>query len=85
MNTSISSGIKTRELLNNDIYGHRVEWISWDSDFRQRNLQIGDIITGVNDKEYRKENRGGEFPRAIGNYHEHIYWEKQNAENWSPH
>lgn len=81
MNTSISSGIKTRELLNNDIYGHRVEWISWDSDFRQRDLQIGDIITGVNNKQYTREHRDGEFFHAIGNYHEHIYWEKQNAKD----
>lgn len=76
---ALVSGIKTREYLDEEPYGHAVEWIEWDSDFRNSALQHRDIIIGVNDKEYLKQNRESESAKAIGNYLESTYWEEQAA------
>ena len=74
---SMTSGIKTNENLDDDPYGHKVEWIEWDIDFRRSDLQHADIIVAVNDKSYLKENRNSEYPKAIGNYLESTYWAEQ--------
>lgn len=76
---TLRSGIKTRENPDGEPYGHAVEWIEWDSDFRNSTLQHGDIIVGVNDKVYLKQNRESESPKAIGNYSESTYWAEQSG------
>lgn len=78
---TLRSGIKTRENPDGEPYGHAVEWIEWDSDFRNSTLQHGDIIVGVNDKDYLKQNRESERPKAIGNYSESTYWAEQSGRN----
>jgi hypothetical protein len=79
--SDLSSGIKTREQYDEEPYGHKVEWVEWDSDFRNSELQLGDIITGVDDKHYLKEAREKEFPKAIGNYLESTYWQEQGGKD----
>ena len=79
--STITSGIKTREQLDDTPYGHAVEWIDWDSDFRSSGLQCQDLILGVNGKDYLKENRDRESARAIGNYLESTFWAEQGGVN----
>ena len=78
---ALRSGIKTREYLDGEPYGHAVEWIDWDSDFRNSALLHGDIIVGVNDKDYLKQNRESESTKAVGNYSESAYWAEQAGKN----
>lgn len=73
----LKSGIHTRENLDNEPYGHIVEWIDWDSDFRNSQLEHADIIIGVNNKKYTKQNRETDYPKAMGNYLESTLWEEQ--------
>ena len=54
---ALSSGIKTRQHIDEDPFGYLVEWIEWDSDFRNSELQHADIILALNEKKYLKENR----------------------------
>ena len=79
--STVTSGIKTREQGDNDPYGHIVEWIEWNSDFRNGDLQHADIIIGVNDKKYLKENRVIDHPKAIGNYLESTWWVEQGIDD----
>jgi hypothetical protein len=44
----LSSGIATRTVTERAPCGHRVTWVNWDSPFRAAGLQIGDLITTVN-------------------------------------
>jgi hypothetical protein len=78
---TLTSGIKTREQLDEEPYGHAVEWIEWDSDFRNSELQHRDVILAVNGKGYLKENRERESQKAIGNYLESTYWAEQGGRN----
>ncbi|MGF2413892.1 hypothetical protein [Ferruginibacter sp.] len=73
---TIVTGIKTRENIDEEPYGYIVEWMEWDSDFRNSTLQHADIIVGVNGKMYLKENREIDNPKAIGNYLESAWWEE---------
>ena len=54
MAQSISTGIKTEQVLDPDpeFYGFRVDWIEWDSPFRDTDLQIGDPVQGVDGVHY---------------------------------
>jgi hypothetical protein len=76
-----TSGIRTRQNVDEDPYGYIVEWIEWDSDFRNSNLQYADIIIAVNDKSYLKENCVADHPKAIGNYLESTYWAEQESKD----
>lgn len=73
------AGIKTREQIDSEPYGFAVEWIEWDSNFRESELRHQDIILGVNDYFYQKENREKDAPKAIGNYLETVFWSEQKA------
>ncbi len=44
----LSSGINTRTVTEHSPCGHHVTWLEWDSPFRAAGLQIGDLITTVN-------------------------------------
>jgi hypothetical protein len=78
-NPDLYTGITTRERLEHVPYGHEVEWIAWDSDFRNSDLRHGDIIVAVDDKRYLKETRDKEFSMAVGNYAEPAYWRQVGA------
>lgn len=79
MEQSITSGLKTSQVLDRPPYGFRVEWIEWDSDFRNSELRIGDLIIGIDDVVYKKDNI--EASQAIGQYAEATYWEKAEVED----
>lgn len=79
--SSVTSGIKTDENIDDVPYGFKVSWIEWDSDFRNSGLQHADIIVAVDGKRYLKENREREFPKAIGSYLESSFWEEQNGKH----
>ncbi|MGI9543429.1 MAG: hypothetical protein ACR2MX_09230 [Cyclobacteriaceae bacterium] len=79
MEQSITSGLKTSQELDRPPYGFRVEWIEWDSDFRNSELQIGDLIVGVNEVSYKKGTT--EASKAIGQYAEATHWEKADAKD----
>lgn len=78
-NPDLYTGITTRERLEHVPYGHEVEWIAWDSDFRNSDLHHGDIIVAVDGKRYLKETRDKEFSKAVGNYAEPAYWKEISA------
>lgn len=71
-----STGIKTRIESSKRPFGYSVEWMEWDSDFRNRGLQYGDIIIGVNEKMYTEENKNAENTKAIGGYLEATFFEE---------
>lgn len=78
-NENIRAGIITREQIDEEPYGFGVEWLEWDSEFRKTDLKYQDIVIGVNDHFYLKENREKQAPKAIGNYLETVYWSEQAA------
>lgn len=78
--SDVSTRIKTREQLEEEPYGFRVEWIEWDSHFRNSDLQIGDLVVGANDKRYQKDLRNKESMRAVGGVTESTFWAEQQAQ-----
>lgn len=81
MAQSISTGIKTDQVRDPDpeFYGFRVRWIQWDSPFRETELRIGDLVQGVDGERYPTTQEEPERARAIGQYHEHVHWERLGA------
>ncbi len=81
MANSISTGIKTDHVPDPDtaFYGFRVTWIDWDSAFRETELRIGDLVQGLDGEHYPTTQEEPERARAIGQYHEHIHWERLSA------
>lgn len=75
-NAGYTTGIKTRIKNNTSTFGYAVEWMEWDSEFRNTDLQFGDIIIGVNDKMYSEDEKNIENTRAIGNYLEATFFEE---------
>ena len=55
--------------------GFRVTWIDWNSDFRNTDLQIEDIIFGYNDVSLEPFLEDGKHGSAIGQYGETAYWQ----------
>ncbi len=78
-NSDLRAGIDTREQFDEDPYGYKVEWIKWDSDFRNTDLRPGDTILGINDILYQKEFRQQEMSRAMGGPMEPAHWQEQGA------
>ncbi len=78
---TFSSGIQTREARDNHPYGFIIEWINWDSYFRNSNLEPGDMITGLNNKKYTKEMSEPDRSKAIGNFLESTYWEEHGGKD----
>jgi hypothetical protein len=73
---AITTGIKTR-INSEEPYGYIVEWINWDSPFRESGLQHADIIIGIDDKKYLKENKNSDHPKSPGNYLESSFFEEK--------
>jgi hypothetical protein len=57
------------------IRNYRVTWINWDSDFRNTDLQIEDVIVGINDDDLTSIRRYGQVIE-FGASGESAYWEK---------
>ncbi len=75
--TDVKTWIKTDAVTNSFVQnGFRVTWIDWDSDFRNRNLQIEDIIIGYDDVSFEPFLEPGKHGSAIGQYGETTYWQK---------
>lgn len=79
--TDVKSGIVTDRVFEDEPQGYRVVWIEWDSDFRNTDLQIGDLITGVDGKKYEKIKDANVSSLAIGQYLESTGWEKVGAKD----
>ena len=79
-----ATGIKTRINSSKIPFGYSVEWMEWDSNFRNTGLQCGDIITGVNNTMYSEEEKSVENAKAIGNYLEAAFFEELGWNNLQP-
>jgi hypothetical protein len=79
--TDIKSGIITDRVFEDEPKGYRVVWIDWDSDFRNTDLQIGDLITGVDGKKYERIKDANVSALAIGQHLEYIGWERAGAKD----
>lgn len=79
--SDIKSGIVTEKVFEREPKGYRVVWINWDSDFRNTDLQIGDLITGVDGKKYENIHDGNISPLATGQSLESIGWERAGAKD----
>jgi len=73
--TDVRSGIQTAFDPENEPRGFRVTWIDWDSDFR-RNLQLNDVIVGVNDRSLAALVKPGEYRKAVGQTQEGLCWQE---------
>jgi hypothetical protein len=47
---SLSSGLSTQALYENEPCGYRIVWINWDSSFRASDLKLGDRVIAINGK-----------------------------------
>lgn len=75
----VRTSIQTDEEIEGDPYGFRVTWIEWDSRFRSTDLRIGDLILALDGVPYNLEGRQETAPRAVGQYHEGLFWEDKRA------
>jgi hypothetical protein len=77
---TISTGLKTDKVFGPHITdGYRVTWIAWDSPFRETDLQIGDLVTGVNGQPYQDVQDGNVSALAVGQHGESTFWERAGA------
>ena len=75
--TDVKTWIKTQAVTDSFVQnGFRVTWIDWDSDFRNSELQIEDIIIGYDDVSFEPFLEPGKHGSAIGQYGETTYWQK---------
>ncbi len=75
--TDVKAWIKTDAVTDSFVQkGFRVTWIDWDSDFRNSDLQIEDIIIGYDDISFEPFLESGKHGSAIGQYGETAYWQK---------
>lgn len=81
LTSDIESGIVTEKVFEQEPRGYRVVWINWDSDFRNTDLQIGDLITGVDGKKYENIHDGNISPLAVGQHLESVHWERAGAKD----
>jgi hypothetical protein len=79
--SDIKSGIVTEKVFEQEPRGYRVVWINWDSDFRSTDLQIGDLITGVDGKKYENIHDGNVSPLAVGQHLESVHWQRAGAKD----
>lgn len=79
--SDIKSGIATEKVFEQEPKGYRVVWINWDSDFRGTDLQIGDLITGVDGKKYENIHDGNVSPLAVGQHLESVHWQRVGAKD----
>lgn len=78
--TDVKTWIKTDVVTDRfSKRGFRVTWIDWDSDFRNTELQIEDVIVGYDDVSLEPFLEPGKHGSAIGQYGETTYWQKLGA------
>jgi len=75
--TDVKTWIKTDAVTDSFVQnGFRVTWIDWDSDFRNSDLQIEDVIIGYDDVSFEQFLEPGKHGSAIGQHGETTYWQK---------
>lgn len=75
--TDVKAWIKTDAVITSFVQnGFRVTWIDWDSDFRNSDLQIEDVIIGYDDVSFEQFLEPGKHGSAVGQYGETAYWQK---------
>ena len=75
--TDVKAWIKTDAVTDSFVQnGFRVTWIDWDSDFRNSDLEIEDIIIGYDDVSFEPFLEPGKHGSAIGQHGETAYWQK---------
>ena len=75
--TDVKTWIKTDAVTDPFVRrGFRVTWIDWDSDFRDSDLQIEDVIVGYGNVSFEPFLEPGKHGSAIGQYGETTYWQK---------
>ena len=75
--TDVKTWIKTDAVTDSyDRNGFRVTWIDWNSDFRNSDLQIEDIIVGYDHVSLEPFLESGKHGSAIGQHGETPYWQK---------
>ena len=78
--TDVKTWIKTDAVTNSLVQnGFRVTWIDWNSDFRNSDLQIEDIIIGYDNVSLEPFLEAGKHGSAIGQHGETTYWQKQGG------
>ena len=80
--TDVKTWIKTKAVTNSFVQnGFRVTWIDWNSDFRNSDLHIEDIIIGYDDVSLEPFLESGKHGSAIGQHGETTYWQKQGMKH----
>ena len=76
--TDVKTWIKT-DVVNEPFIqnGFRVTWVDWNSNFRDTDLQIEDIIVGYDDESLEEFLKPGKHGSAIGQHGETGYWQNQ--------
>ena len=75
--TDVKTWITTDAVTDSFVQnGFRVTWIDWDSDFRNTDLQIEDVVTGYDDVSFEQFLEPGKHGSAIGQHGETTYWQK---------
>lgn len=77
LDDSVKTRISTETVLGPFVReGYSVRWIEWDSAFRDTDLQIGDLVVGLNGEAYTDVADGNRSGSAVGMYGEEYFWEK---------
>ena len=74
--TDVKAWITTDAVTDSFVQnGFRVTWIDWNSDFRNSDLQIEDIIVGYDEVSLEPFLESGKHGSAIGQHGETTYWQ----------
>lgn len=78
--TDLYTRLQTEAMLEHDPPGFRVTWIMWDSDFRNSDLQIQDLVVGIDGQGLEYVLRPGFTDQGIGRYGEYQYFARLGAQ-----
>src|SRR5581483_1518498 len=76
----VRSGVTTDAILDGDRPGLWVTWIDWDSDFR-RELQLGDLITAVDQDDLSAVLQPGHVDLGIGQWNEATFFRNKGVKH----
>lgn len=80
--SDVKTWIKTDVVTNSFVQnGFRVTWVDWDSDFRNSDLQIEDVIIGYDDISFEQFLEPGKHGSAVGQHGETTYWQKMGLKH----